>query len=121
MTPIDFARIEQLFKAAASDGRDRLHEPECYRLLEATGAEAVPESRLVGVDSRPTQDDLDAIPGDRVVLKIVSPDIIHKTEATGVRIIGKTLAEVETAPTWRSTGETLATTKPNRRRTCEIG
>ena len=97
MTPIDFARIEQLFKAAASDGRDRLHEPECYRLLEATGAEAVPESRLVGVDSRPTQDDLDAIPGDRVVLKIVSPDIIHKTEATGVRIIGKTLAEVETA------------------------
>ena len=94
MASIDFPRIERLFRDAESDGRTRLHEPECYRLLEATGAEAVPESRMLAIDSRPTQEDLDAIPGDRIVLKIVSPDIIHKTEATGVRMVDKSLAEV---------------------------
>ena len=95
MASIDFPRIEQLFRDAGSDGRTRLYEPECYRLLEAIGAEAVPVTRLVPMDGRPTQEDLDAIPGDRVVLKIVSPDIIHKTEATGVRIAPKVLADVE--------------------------
>ncbi len=95
MAPIDFPRIERLFRDAGSDGRNRLYEPECYRLLQATGAEAVPVSRLVPAGAKPTQDDLDAIPGDRVVLKIVSPDIIHKTEATGVRIVDKILTDVE--------------------------
>ena len=95
MAPIDFSRIEQLFRDAGLEGRSRLYEPECYQLLEATGAEAVPASRLILIDAHPTQEDLDAIPGDRVVLKIVSPDIIHKTEATGVRIVDKVLTEVE--------------------------
>ncbi len=53
MAPIDFPRIERLFKNAVSDGRTRLFEPECYQLLEATGAEAVPESRLIPIDSPP--------------------------------------------------------------------
>jgi len=97
MAPIDFPRIERLFRDAGRDCRDRLYEPECYQLLEATGAEAVPVSRLVPMDAQPTREDLDAIPGDRVVLKIVSPDIIHKTEATGVRMVEKNLADVEAA------------------------
>ncbi len=95
MAPIDFPRIEQLFRDAGNDGRNRLFEPECYRLLEATGAEAAPASRLIATSACPTQEDLEAIPGDRVVLKIVSPDIIHKTEATGVRIVDKNLADVK--------------------------
>jgi len=97
MASIDFPRIEQLFRDADLEGRTRLYEPECYQLLEATGAEAIPVSRLVAMNARPTQEDLDAIPGDRVVLKIVSPDIIHKTEATGVRIVDKVLGKVEDA------------------------
>lgn len=96
-TTLDFPRIERLFRDAGSDGRTRLYEPECYQLLEATGAEAVPISRFVAIDARPTQEDLDAIPGHRLVLKIVSPDIIHKTEATGVRIVDKVLTAIETA------------------------
>jgi acyl-CoA synthetase (NDP forming) len=99
MASVDFPLIEQLIKGAAADGRDRLFEPECYRLLGASGADNVPITRLIGTGDNPTQADLDAIPGDRVVLKVVSPDITHKTEASGVRIVEKSLPEVRAAIT----------------------
>ena len=97
MASIDFARIEQLFRTVSEAGRNRLLEHECYELLDATGAEAVPTSRLVPAGARPSADDLAAIPGSHVVLKIVSPDIVHKTEAGGVRIVANDLAEVTEA------------------------
>jgi len=97
MADIDVPRIEKLFKNAAEDGRSRLYEHECYELLAAAGAEAVPASRLIPIEGRPTVEDLAAVPGDRVVLKIVSPDIVHKTEAGGVRIVAKRLDEVTSA------------------------
>ena len=57
MPAIDFPRIERLFRDALAEGRTRLYEPECYRLLEATGAEAVPASRLVPIGARPGPDE----------------------------------------------------------------
>lgn len=97
MASIDFARIEQLFRSAIDSGRTRLFEHECYALLEAIGAEAAPQHRFVAADDRPTMFELDSIPGSHLVLKIVSPDIVHKTEAGGVRIVPKDLAEVTAA------------------------
>jgi acyl-CoA synthetase (NDP forming) len=97
MASVDFARIEQLFRTVSEAGRNRLLEHECYELLGATGAAAVPASRLVPAGARPSIDDLESIPGSHVVLKIVSPDIVHKTEAGGVRIVAKDLAEVTEA------------------------
>ena len=95
MAPINFDVIENLFRSAYSGGRSVLLEHECYQLLAETGAEAAPDHILIPADAHPTPGDLEAVPGDKVVLKIVSPDITHKTEAKGVRIIAKEMGAVE--------------------------
>ncbi|MDH3816277.1 MAG: acetate--CoA ligase family protein, partial [Acidobacteriota bacterium] len=93
--PIDTERIQEILTAAHAEGRASLYEHECYGLQEAIGAEAAPTSRLIPIGQRPTAADLDHLTGDKVVLKVVSPDITHKTEARGVRIVARELGAVE--------------------------
>ncbi|MCP4902380.1 MAG: CoA-binding protein [bacterium] len=94
---IDMQAIQALFESAQSQGRSSLFEPECYHMLSSMGAERAPNHVLVRSHIRPKQADLDVIPGDRLVLKVVSPDIIHKTEARGIRFVAKDLSAVEAA------------------------
>ncbi len=95
--PVNTDKIQEILSAAHAEGRGSLYEHECYRLLEATGAEAAPASRLILTGQRPTAADLDHLTGDKVVLKVVSPDITHKTEAKGVRIVAREIGAVEAA------------------------
>ncbi len=97
MTVTNFAAAGALFERAAADGRTRLYEHECYELLALAGIEGLPETRFIPAGSLPTAEDLDALPGTRIVLKVVSSDIVHKTEAKGVRIVEKTLAGIRDA------------------------
>lgn len=94
MNRIDFARIDALLDGARAEDRKSLFEHEAYALLATAGAEAAPTFRFLDRRRRPTQADLDALPGTKVVLKIVSEDITHKTEAGGVRIVPKDLEAV---------------------------
>ncbi|WP_234979123.1 acetate--CoA ligase family protein [Desulfococcus multivorans] len=97
--PIDFEAITRLFAAAEAAGRYFLFEYEVYDLLRASGAETPPATRLLPKGSRPSDADLTALPGDRVVLKIVSPAIVHKSDVGGVRIVPNTPEKVRSA--WR--------------------
>ncbi|MGD9216960.1 MAG: CoA-binding protein, partial [Desulfobacteraceae bacterium] len=69
---IDFDAITQLFKLADEQGRDYLFEYETYALLQRSGAETPPRTHLLAKGSRPSDEQLAAMPGDKVVLKIVS-------------------------------------------------
>lgn len=94
---IDSKRIENILSAAHAEGRLNLYENECYDIQEAIGAQAAPASRLIPIGSHPTPADLEGLTGDLVVLKVISPDITHKTEAKGVRIVAREIGAVEAA------------------------
>jgi acyl-CoA synthetase (NDP forming) len=96
---IDFEAITRLFRTAAREGRWQLFEHEVYDLLKNSGAETPPRAHLLHSGMRPADDELMAIPGDKVVLKIVSPSIIHKTEVGGVKVVHKTPEKIKSA--WR--------------------
>jgi acyl-CoA synthetase (NDP forming) len=87
--PIDFDRITRLFATANKEGRNFLYEYEVYQLLACSGAETPPKNHLLTRGERFSDEQLTALPGEKSVLKIVSPAIIHKTEVGGVRIVEK--------------------------------
>ncbi len=96
---IDFQAITGLFQAAADQGRWQLFEHEVYELLQQSGAETPPQTRLLSRGDRLREENLAGMPGDTVVLKIVSPTIIHKTEVGGVKTVPKTAEKIKSA--WR--------------------
>ena len=94
---IDFDFIEQIFSNAWDQGRDFLFEFEVYELLAKSGAETLPRARLIERGVRIPDDELVAMPGEKSVLKIVSPYIVHKTEVGGVRVVDKAPDKIRSA------------------------
>lgn len=76
-----------LCETAAGEGRNTLLEPELYSLLRGGGV-PVPAYFTVAPDDAAIAAMVSAvaIPGEKVVVKVVSPEITHKTEMGGVRI-----------------------------------
>ena len=81
---IDRAKVRKLLDAVKADGRSSLTAPEGKQVCDAY-AIAVPQEGLAG--SAAEAGKLAAATGFPVVMKIVSPDILHKTDAGGV-IVG---------------------------------
>ena len=76
-------RIDAVFDAAAAEGRRNLHEAEVYRILEALELKT---PRHVFVDDPAKVDAALLAPfGGKAIVKIVSPDIAHKSKLGGVR------------------------------------
>ena len=86
MGVVELAR--KLIESAALQGRDALYEHEAYDLLAEAGL-AVPQSVFVPAGTLPRPGSIEAIPGDRVVVKVVCPEIPHKTEVGGVAVVEK--------------------------------
>jgi len=83
---VDLPAITQIFEQAAADNRNLLFEYEVYELNRLLGAETVPRYAFIAKGARLNHAGLD-MGSDRVVIKIVSPWIIHKSDVGGVRIV----------------------------------
>jgi 4-hydroxybutyryl-CoA synthetase (ADP-forming) len=83
----DTAKVKSIFENVRKNGRSNLLEEEGYEVLEAYGF-PTPKSLLCSRE----QECIDAAKeiGYPLVMKIVSPDIIHKSDAGGVKVGIKT-------------------------------
>jgi acyl-CoA synthetase (NDP forming) len=95
---MDTTIISHLFDAVEHDGRDVLLETEGLRLLVALGL-AAPAHVLVTTPAEVTTALLAGLPGARAVVKVVSPQILHKSDVGGVAIVEKTVEAVRAAVT----------------------
>ena len=69
------------------EGRRQLHEHEVYALVKAVGAIQPPRYIFLRKGLAVTDTDIESLPGDKVVLKLVSPEVVHKTEANAVAFV----------------------------------
>jgi indolepyruvate ferredoxin oxidoreductase beta subunit len=88
---------ENLLLAAYESGRRQLFEHEVYRLIELVGAIAPPRHLFIPRGSGIDQETLERFPGSKIVLKLVSESIVHKSDAGAVRILPKELDVVRNA------------------------
>lgn len=84
MSTVDKAKVRKLLDAVKAEGRTSLTAPEGKQVCDAYGI-TVPQEGLAGSAAEAAR--LAGGMGFPVVMKIVSPDILHKTEAGGV-IVG---------------------------------
>lgn len=90
----DKSKVRQVLDAVKASGRDSLTAPEGKLVCEAYGI-AVPKEGVVTSAAEASR--LAGSMGFPVVMKIVSPDILHKTEAGGVIVGLKNADEAATA------------------------
>jgi acetyl coenzyme A synthetase (ADP forming)-like protein len=86
--------VRDVLDKVLAEGRDSLTAPEGRRVCEAYGIPTPGEGLASTADDAVR---LAAELGGKVVLKIVSPDILHKTEAGGVKVGVSGDAEVRAA------------------------
>jgi len=98
-----FYQIEQILNQACPDNRFTLLEPEVYQILQHLQI-SLPEFHFLPVEKlRPPQlsgsveQALRHFGSEKIVLKIVSPDISHKQEVGGVLFAQKDAKEVRKA------------------------
>jgi acyl-CoA synthetase (NDP forming) len=90
----DRSAVQRIIDAARAAGRTALSPAECRSLCEAC---AIPLPKAVIANSAAEAGRAASALGFPVVMKIVSPDILHKTEAKGVALSIQSAAEAERA------------------------
>lgn len=68
-------------------------EPEIYQLLVMSGL-TVPRHFVLAGEAATWTDQIEELPGERVIVKVVSPEIAHKTEVGGIRVARNRPADI---------------------------
>ena len=80
--------IDAIVEKVMAENRDTLLEPEVYELLSTLGV-GTPVFHFVASEEEIQPEILDKFPGEKIVAKVVSPQIFHKTDVGGVAILPK--------------------------------
>lgn len=88
--------ITEILHRVRAEGRDLLLEPEGYGVAAALGF-ATPRFTVVPDATHLTAGLLESLAAPRVVVKVISPDIPHKTDVGGVAVIPRELQAARTA------------------------
>jgi len=85
--------VERTFERAHTEGRKSLSEAEVYDVFEKLGLD-LPKRAVLPFDRFPSKEEelgklLAAFTGNKVVLKVSSHKVLHKTESGGVRVCEK--------------------------------
>ena len=94
---VDFEGIKGLFEQARRENRNSLFEYEVYELIRLSGGETIPRYLVLEKSERLNNDRLLAIPGEKLMIKAISPYIVHKSDAGAVRIVPKEPEQVLSA------------------------
>jgi len=93
---VKVAGIDRLFLKAEREGRNFLLEPEVFQVLEASGI-ACPKRFFLPGGSRAGRKELASLGSREVVVKVVSPLVIHKSDVGGVKVVKAEPAAVNRA------------------------
>jgi acyl-CoA synthetase (NDP forming) len=83
---IDLEKIRQILQTAKLRGATALLETEGVAVLDALGI-AVPKHLFARSADEAALIDLSVLPGDKVVIKVISPKILHKSDVGGVAVV----------------------------------
>jgi acetate---CoA ligase (ADP-forming) len=108
--PVDGDRVRAIVQAARADGREHLLEPEAYAVLDAYGIPVIPHRLVRSADEAAQAAEALGLP---VVLKVVSPQVVHKSDVGGVRLDLRDGEQVRDA--YRSLVEDVGSTLPDAR------
>jgi hypothetical protein len=88
--------IPGVLSGARGAGRQVLLEPEGYALLDAAGIRT-PRHLFVRTSAEAAHVDTSVFSGSRIVVKVVSPEILHKSDVGGIAIVPNRPDEVRSA------------------------
>ena len=94
MASIDKNKIDRILQQATKEGRNHLLEQEGYELIELIGAGSPPEYFFLMAGEEVQASHLARFKSARLVLKLQSPYITHKTEAEGVGFVANDINAV---------------------------
>lgn len=91
LTGAEAHAFESILMGAWEDDRTQLFEHEVYRLIELVGAITPPRYSFVPKGAMISEEALSQYPGEKVVIKIVSPNVVHKSDVQAVLFAPKQL------------------------------